>query len=80
MIKIYKYGEVDNSEVFARDNIDSGVAGVVSGVISEVINIALSLKKSFVFLLTSALTVFISHPPQALCPCKTKIHHPFFPL
>ena len=37
MIKIYKYGEVANSEIFARDNIASGVEGVVSEIISNVI-------------------------------------------
>ena len=30
MIKIYKYGEVPNSEIFARDNINSGVEGIVA--------------------------------------------------
>ncbi|MBO5313604.1 MAG: histidinol dehydrogenase [Clostridia bacterium] len=36
MIKIYKYGEVPNSEVFARDNIDSGVEGIVTEIIENV--------------------------------------------
>ena len=36
MIKIFKYGEVPNSEVFARDNIDSGVEGIVSDIIANV--------------------------------------------
>ena len=36
MIKIYKYGEVSNSEIFARDNIDSGVEGIVSDIIANV--------------------------------------------
>ncbi len=36
MIKIYKYGEVSNSEIFARDNIASGVEEVVSGIIENV--------------------------------------------
>ena len=36
MIKIYKYGEVSNSEIFARDNIDSGVESIVTGIIENV--------------------------------------------
>lgn len=36
MIKIYKYGEVANSEIFARDNIDSGVEGIVTEIIENV--------------------------------------------
>ena len=36
MIKIYKYGEVSNSEIFARDNIDSGVEGIVTDIIANV--------------------------------------------
>ena len=36
MIKIYKYGEVANSEIFARDNIDSGVEGIVTDIINNV--------------------------------------------
>ncbi|MBE6674410.1 MAG: histidinol dehydrogenase [Ruminococcaceae bacterium] len=36
MIKIYKYGEVPNSEIFARDNIDSGVEGIVADIIANV--------------------------------------------
>ncbi len=38
MIKIYSYGEVSNDEIFARDNIASNVEGVVSDIISNVIN------------------------------------------
>ncbi len=38
MIKILNYGEVSNSEIFARDNIDTGVEGVVTDIISNVIN------------------------------------------
>ena len=38
MIKIYKYGEVANSEIFARENISSNVEGVVSEIIANVIN------------------------------------------
>ena len=38
MIKIYKYGEVSPSEIFARDNIATSVEGVVSEIISNVIN------------------------------------------
>ena len=37
MIKIYKYGEVSNSEIFARDNISPDVEGIVSGIIANVI-------------------------------------------
>ena len=37
MIKIYKYGEVSNSEIFARGNIASGVEDVVAGIIDNVI-------------------------------------------
>ena len=37
MIKIFKYGEVDSSEIFTRDNISSNVEGIVSEIISEVI-------------------------------------------
>jgi len=36
MIKIYNYGEVSNSEIFARDNIASNVEGVVSEIIADV--------------------------------------------
>lgn len=36
MIKIYKYGEVSNSEIFARDNIASGVEEAVSDIIANV--------------------------------------------
>ena len=36
MIKIYKYGEVSNNEIFARDNIASGVEAVVSAIIENV--------------------------------------------
>ncbi len=38
MIKIYNYGEVSNDEIFARDNIATNVEGVVSDIISNVIN------------------------------------------
>ena len=37
MIKIYKYGEVSNDEIFARENIDSGVEGIVADIIANVI-------------------------------------------
>ena len=37
MIKIYKYGEVPNSEIFARDNISPDVEGIVSNIIANVI-------------------------------------------
>ncbi len=36
MIKIYKYGEVANSEIFARENIAANVEGVVSEIIANV--------------------------------------------
>jgi histidinol dehydrogenase len=36
MIRIYKYGEVQNSEIFARDNISPDVEGVVSAIIADV--------------------------------------------
>ncbi len=36
MIKIYKYGEVKNEEIFARDNIASGVEDVVADIIANV--------------------------------------------
>ena len=38
MIKIYKYGEVANEEIFARDNIASDVEEIVSGIISNVVS------------------------------------------
>ena len=38
MIKIYNYGEVSNNEIFARDNIATNVEGIVSDIISNVIN------------------------------------------
>ena len=37
MIKIYKYGEVPNSEIFARDNIASGVESIVTDIIADVV-------------------------------------------
>ena len=37
MIKIYKYGEVENSEIFARDNIAANVEGVVAEIIANVV-------------------------------------------
>ena len=37
MIKIYKYGEVSNEEIFFRGNIAGGVEGVVSEIIANVI-------------------------------------------
>ena len=37
MIKIYKYGEVANSEIFARENISSNVEGIVSEIIANVV-------------------------------------------
>ena len=38
MIKIYNYGEVSNSEIFARENIDTNVEGVVTAIIADVID------------------------------------------
>ena len=38
MIKIYKYGEVSNEEIFFRGNIASNVENVVSEIIANVIN------------------------------------------
>lgn len=38
MIKIYKYGEVSNSEIYKRENIASGVEGTVAEIIANVIN------------------------------------------
>ena len=38
MIKIYKYGEVSNDEIFARENIDAGVEGIVADIIANVVN------------------------------------------
>ena len=37
MIKIYKYGEVANSEIFARENIVGDVEAIVSKIISDVV-------------------------------------------
>ncbi len=37
MIKIMKYGDVPNSEIYRRDNISRGVEGVVSEIIATVI-------------------------------------------
>ena len=37
MIKIYKYGEVSNDEIFARDNIASGVEDTVAAIIADVV-------------------------------------------
>ena len=37
MIKIYSYGQVSDSEIFARDNIDANVEGVVAQILAEVI-------------------------------------------
>lgn len=36
MIKIYKYGEVENEEIFARENIPAGVEGTVTEIIENV--------------------------------------------
>ena len=37
MIKIYKYGQVCDEEIFARDNIASNVEGVVTQIIADVV-------------------------------------------
>ena len=37
MIKIYNYGQVADSEIFARENISANVEGVVSGIIANVV-------------------------------------------
>ena len=37
MIKIYKYGEVSNDEIFARDNIAGGVEDIVTEIIANVV-------------------------------------------
>lgn len=37
MIKIYKYGEVSNEEIFSRENISSNVEAVVNEIISNVV-------------------------------------------
>ena len=39
MIKIYNYGQVPNEEIFARDNIASNVEGIVTEIISTVVNL-----------------------------------------
>ena len=36
LIRIMKYGEVDNSDIFARSVPEVDVAGIVSGIIAEV--------------------------------------------
>ena len=36
MIKIYNYGEVPNSEIFARDNISANVEDIVADIIADV--------------------------------------------
>lgn len=38
MINIYKYGEVDNSQLFMRNSIPENVQGIVSEIIANVIN------------------------------------------
>ena len=37
MIKIFKYGEVSNSEIFARENISNDVEEIVKGIVADVI-------------------------------------------
>ena len=36
MIRIYKYGEVSNDEIFARAEVKVDVAGIVSDIIANV--------------------------------------------
>lgn len=36
MIRIYKYGEVSNDEIFARDDLSANVEDIVAGIISDV--------------------------------------------
>ena len=36
MIKIYNYGEVPNSEIFARENISANVENIVADIIADV--------------------------------------------
>ncbi|MBQ9815746.1 MAG: histidinol dehydrogenase [Lachnospiraceae bacterium] len=38
MIKTYKYGEIPNEEIFARESSASGVEGIVAQIIADVIN------------------------------------------
>ena len=37
MIKIFKYGQVSNDEIFARENISLGVEKIVSDIIDDVV-------------------------------------------
>lgn len=43
MIKIYKYGEVPNSEIFARENISANVEDIVADIIADVRKTAIRL-------------------------------------
>ena len=36
MIKIYRYGEVSNDEIFARPDLQTGVESIVAGIIANV--------------------------------------------
>ena len=36
MIRIYKYGEVDKSEILSRTKMPTGVEDIVAGIISDV--------------------------------------------
>ena len=38
MIKTFRYGEISNEEIFARENPASGVEGIVAQIIADVIN------------------------------------------
>ena len=37
MIKVYRYGEVDNSEIFARDDLSANVEATVAEIIANVV-------------------------------------------
>ena len=37
MIKIYRYGEVANSEIFARDDLSANVEGIVADIIANIV-------------------------------------------
>ena len=65
MIKIYKYGEVSNDEIFFRGNIASNVEGVVSEIIANVINNKdKALFEEFVNYLTINVSEFYRNPEQ----------------
>ena len=59
MIKIYNYGEVENSEIFARDNIATNVEGIVSDIYAKAYKIVKSKIESASTML-SAISKIIS--------------------